>query len=146
MADSVQKHVDKQHTPTVARKSNNKRVLIVEDNPTVAKFYEAVINSWGKEIDVIIKQDGFEGLLEIGQTPPDVLISDIYMPGMDGLQMIRSLDKSEQLSSDQIIVISGLSNESILERGGIPSGIEFFKKPVSVEELKETLINRLNSV
>ena len=144
VADSVQRHLaDQQPEMKKVKAKNGKRILIVEDNPTVAKFYEAVINSWNKGVDVVIKEDGFEGLLDIGQTPPDVLISDIYMPGMDGLQMIRSLYKSEQLRSDQIIVISGLSNENIQERGGIPSGIEFFKKPVSVESLKEVLMEKL---
>ena len=65
------------------------------------------------------------------------------MPGMDGLQMIRSLYKSEQLSSDQIIVISGLSMDSIIERGGIPSGVEHFTKPVDVEGLKQAVIKKL---
>jgi len=66
------------------------------------------------------------------------------MPGMDGLQMIRSLYKSEQLTSEKIIVISGLSKESIAERGGIPDGIVFFTKPVDVERFKQTIINKLD--
>ena len=143
VAESVQQHIDQQNTETKPKASKNKRVLIVEDNPTVAKFYEAVINSWSKPIDVIVKEDGFAGLLDIGNIPPDVIISDIYMPGMDGLQMIRSLYKSNLLNSDQINLISGLPNESILERGGVPSGVEFYSKPVDVEALKEVLFSKL---
>ena len=94
-------------------------------------------------IEVVVKHDGFEGLLEIGQSPPELLISDIYMPGMDGLQMIRSLYKSQQLSSDKIIVISGLSDESIAERGGIPSDVVFFRKPVKVDQLKKMVQEKL---
>ncbi len=121
-----------------------KQILVVEDNPTVCKFYEAAINSWELAVQVVTKQNGFEGLMEIGRNIPDLLITDIYMPGMDGLQMIRSLYKSEQLSSDKIIVISGLSQESIDERGGIPTDIDFFTKPIEVEPLKQAIIKKLN--
>ncbi len=143
VAKSVHDYIAQRKSGSFRKPSNTKRVLIVEDNPTVAKFYKAAIDSWGQAIDVVIKQDGFEGLLDIGQSPPDLLISDIYMPGMDGLQMIRSLYKSEQLTSDKIIVISGLSNDSIDERGGVPSGVEFFAKPVNVEDLKRAVYERL---
>ncbi len=121
-----------------------KNVLVVEDNPTVSKFYEAAINSWGLPVKVTVKNDGFEGLVEIGRQVPDLVISDIYMPGMDGLQMVRSMYKSELLNSDQIIIISGLTTDSIQDRGGIPSGVEFFTKPVDVEQLKSSVIRKLS--
>ena len=143
VAQSVNDYRLRQQTSS-SDNSDAKQVLIVEDNPTVCKFYEAAIKSWQLPIKTTVKQDGFEGLIEIGRSVPDLLIADIYMPGMDGLQMIRSLYKSEQLSSDKIIVISGLSQQSIAERGGIPSDIDFFTKPVDVERLKQTLIKKLN--
>ena len=110
----------------------------------MCKFYEAAIKSWKLPIDVIIKPDAFDGLIEIGRHTPDLLIADIYMPGMDGLQMIRSLYKSEQLASDRIIVISGLSPQEITERGGVPTDIQFFNKPVNVEALKACMMSKLS--
>ena len=145
VAASVAKRMQGVPQLDVVESSTNgkKRILIVEDNPTVAKFYQAVIESWQQPIEVSITHDGFEGLMAIGKSPPDLLLSDIYMPGMDGLQMIRSLYKSKLISSDKIILISGLSSDSITERGGIPDEIAFFKKPVNVEELKSTIFSRL---
>lgn len=141
-AKSVHDYLESQN-PIYASPSNINRVLVVEDNPAVAKFYQAAIESWQQPIEVVCKQDGFEGLLEIGQSPPDLLISDIYMPGMDGLEMIRSLTKSQKFSCDKIIVISGLSDESISERGGMPSDVTFFRKPVSVDCLKQAVLDKL---
>ncbi|MBX2850039.1 MAG: response regulator [Acidiferrobacterales bacterium] len=143
VAQSVDDYIQRQSTSNTA-KADSKRILIVEDNPTVCKFYEAAIKSWNLPIDVIVKQDGFDGLVEIGRQTPDLLIADIYMPGMDGLQMIRSLYKSEQMASDRIIVISGLSSEEIAERGGVPSDVQFFNKPVNVEALKSGVLSKLS--
>lgn len=143
VAQSVDDYIQRQTTSN-SGSSDNKRVLVVEDNPTVCKFYEAAIKSWDLPIDVVVKQNGFDGLVEIGRQTPDLLIADIYMPGMDGLQMIRSLYKSEQMASDRIIVISGLSSEEISERGGVPADIQFFNKPVNVEALKACMLSKLS--
>ena len=143
VAQSVDDYIQNQ-TTSGSSTTQLKRILIVEDNPTVCKFYEAAIKSWKLPIDIVVKQDGFDGLVEIGRQTPDLLIADIYMPGMDGLQMIRSLYKSEQMASDRIIVISGLSSEEIAERGGVPADIQFFNKPVNVEALKSCVLAKLS--
>lgn len=121
----------------------NKRILIVEDNPTVSTFYKAAIDSWRLPIDITTAEDGFSGLVKIGQEVPDLIISDIYMPGMDGLQMIQSLYKSQLINPKQMVIISGLDDEEIRERGGIPSNITFFHKPVDVEKLKTKIVDKL---
>jgi excisionase family DNA binding protein len=121
----------------------NQRILIVEDNPTVSTFYKAAIASWKLPIDVTSAEDGFSGLVKIGQEVPDLIISDIYMPGMDGLQMIQSLYKSQMINPEQMIIISGLSDEEVRERGGIPSDITFFHKPVDVQKFKAAIIDKL---
>jgi excisionase family DNA binding protein len=147
-AQSVDNYIAKHQTRELsasARRGNSKRrVLIVEDNPTVCKFYEAAIKSWGLQIEVSVQKNGFDGLIEIGKRIPDLLIVDIYMPGMDGLQMINSLYKSETLSSEQIIIISGLSDASIAERGGVPAGVSFFSKPVNIDVLREVVLDKIS--
>ncbi len=143
VSSSVDDYISAQNIDTEQRNAH-KTILVVEDNPTVSKFYEAAINSWKLPIDVIVKNDGFEGLVEIGRKVPDLVISDVYMPGMDGLQMIRSMYKSNLLNSEQIIIISGLTDESIQDRGGIPAGVDSFSKPVDIEQLKHAVINKLS--
>ena len=130
--------------PDQDKNVSKKRVLVVEDNPTVSLFYKAAIESWGLDIVVDTANDGFQGLVKIGQSSPDVLITDIYMPGMDGLQMIQSLYKSNLMAGEQMIVISGLDDESIQERGGIPSDVLFYRKPIDVEALKSSLLQILH--
>ncbi|MFT5609664.1 MAG: excisionase family DNA binding protein [Arenicella sp.] len=144
--ESVHKKLREQDAGFIEKKNDlqrNKRILIVEDNPTVSIFYKAAIGSWKLPIDIISAEDGFSGLVKIGQESPDLIISDIYMPGMDGLQMIQSLYKSQLIMPEQMIIISGLDDERIRERGGIPADVVFFHKPVDVEKLKATIIDKL---
>ena len=131
------------HSPMNAQSDQRKRILIVEDNPTVSIFYKAAIDSWDLPIEISTAQDGFSGLIKIGQSAPDLLISDIYMPGMDGLQMVQSLYKSRLINPDQMIIISGLDSDEIRDRGGIPADIAFFRKPVDVVDLKECIMSKL---
>jgi len=120
-----------------------KRILVVEDNPTVSLFYKAAIESWELSIEVSIAEDGFQGLVMIGDLKPDLVISDIYMPGMDGLQMIQSLYKVNLLDAEKLIVISGLNEDEINDRGGIPAGVTFFNKPVDVKSLRAVITEKL---
>jgi CheY-like chemotaxis protein len=52
---------------------------------------------------------GIDGLLEIGRVPPDLLITDLRMPGIDGFEMIRRLRADPQLQDLDIVVVSGLT-------------------------------------
>ncbi len=147
-AESVHAKMQEQNPdylpPSHATKSKGHRILVVEDNPTVSLFYKAAIDSWALDIDVVSAEDGFQGLVMIGEQKPDLIISDIYMPGMDGLQMIQSLYKGNLIEAAKLIVISGLDEQEINDRGGIPAGVTFFNKPVDVQQLKSLVLDKLN--
>jgi CheY-like chemotaxis protein len=69
---------------------------------------------------------------------PDVVITDLIMPGMDGFAMLRALTKPEVKASNiRLIVVSSLSPEDIAERGGLPAGVTYFQKPVHYGKLEE---------
>jgi len=86
-------------------------------------------------------KDGYEGLFKIGCNTPDIILTDLMMPHMDGFQMIRVLKKQPELAGCLIIVISALSEKEVKLRGGLPNDIYCFTKPVIFDEL-ETLIQK----
>lgn len=135
--NSVENMLEGQQAAPLKKSSKKPVILIVEDNPTVMKLYQAAIESWDLPIQVISVENGFLGLMEVGRSRPNLIITDIFMPGMDGLQMIHALYKEVNLDKVKIVVISGLSQEEIQYRGGIPQGIPFYKKPVDLNKLKE---------
>jgi CheY-like chemotaxis protein len=64
-------------------------------------------------IKLRIVANGFEGLLQVGQQVPDILIADLMMPGMDGFEMIRNLRANPNLARMDIIVVSAIDREEI---------------------------------
>lgn len=111
------------------------RVVVVEDDPDLSTLLRLTISQVNHNIDVMCAKDGFEGLVLVGQSHPDVLITDLNMPGMDGFRMIRALGGGEN-APRQIVVITALSRIDIQERGGLPDGVSVLEKPVSLAAIE----------
>ena len=139
--ESVQEKLRQQdpdfQAPTKMQSSHRKRILIVEDNPTVSTFYKAAIDSWKLPIDISTAADGFSGLIKIGQEAPDLIISDIYMPGMDGLQATTEA-RANGLSLPIVAVTANAltgDRERCLESGMN----DYVTKPITQDTIAEML-------
>lgn len=117
-------------------------ILIAEDDPTLQKLYQITFDSWKLPITLRIVGDGFEGLLQVGQQMPDILIADLMMPGMDGFEMIKRLRAMPDLSPMDIIVVSAIDSAEIRQRG-IPADVTVFGKPIPFHEIKGFVLGRL---
>lgn len=118
-------------------------VLIAEDAPTLLTLYRLTMEKWDMPLTVRTVNNGFDGLVEIGRRTPDVLITDLMMPGMDGFEMIRRLREHVENSRMDIIVVSALDHEAINDQGGLPEDVIIFGKPIPFHELKGFFTARL---
>jgi excisionase family DNA binding protein len=105
------------------------KVLIVEDDKALRKLYEATIRKWNIPVHIEVAKDGFEALVAIGAHKPDIIITDISMPGMDGIAMLRKLKEHHDFDDIEIIVVTGMDAARIEQMGGVPEGISVFLKP-----------------
>lgn len=121
------------------------KILIVEDEKELLGMYEVHINSWGLNCQVFTAKDGYDGLLEIGQHKPDLVISDLLMPGMDGFRMIHSLKEREETKDTQLVVVTVLDNEEIEEQGGLPSDVLILQKPIPFDVIKGLVMGGVSS-
>jgi len=113
------------------------RVLVVEDDPDLLKLFSMVIEGWELPIALSTATNGFEALLRIGDECPDLLLTDLNMPGMDGFRMIGALKAQQQGREHlRIVVITALGPSEIAHRGGLPEGVRVFTKPVPFDELE----------
>jgi CheY-like chemotaxis protein len=99
-------------------------------------LYEKQFLSWQLNAQLVTANDGYQGLIKIGHLLPDVIITDLMMPNIDGIQMIRALKELPELEQSLIIVVSGLTENEITARGGLPEGVHVFTKPIPFERLE----------
>lgn len=112
-----------------------RRIVMADDDATLLRLYELEIAGWGLDAELIKARDGFDALIRIGEARPDLLISDLNMPGMDGFRMVRTLRADPRYGKMAIIVISGLDRATITSMG-LPDDIPVFSKPVRFPELR----------
>ena len=139
---SVEKLLHKQQS-ILNEKSDDKKIsiVVVEDNEQELKIYEQQFALWSVNANVYINKDGYSGLLAVGKISPDVIITDLLMPNMNGFEMIKAIKENTDLKNSLIIVVSALTADEIKIRGGLPSDVLVFSKPLPFNEL-ETLINK----
>jgi excisionase family DNA binding protein len=112
------------------------KILVVEDDNTLLKLYRIHMTGWNLPIEVMTAANGYDALVLIGREQPDLMIADLNMPGMDGFQMVRSLSSSSFREGMEIVVVTGLDDEDIVTRGGMPPGVRVMHKPIPFAELK----------
>ncbi len=117
----------------------NYQVLIVEDEPDFRQLFEMHLRSWNFPISLHSVPSGFDALLQIGASRPDLLITDLRMPGIDGFEMLRALRTCGAISELEIIVVTALTEYTIAERGGLPAGVTVLFKPLRFAELRSRL-------
>ncbi|PQJ10135.1 response regulator [Flavipsychrobacter stenotrophus] len=108
-------------------------VLLVEDNELILKSLEHVLAKDG--FDVVAVKDGEEAMRAVAMFNYDVVITDINMPNINGLDLIQRLKASEATSNVGIIVVSSLVNESsVLEALRLGADL-FLPKPIKPYDL-----------
>lgn len=113
-------------------------VMVTEDEPIILNNIVKKVENSSDSISVIGKaQSGNETLALLAQSQPDILITDIEMPGINGLELIRQV--REHYPDIHIVILSGYSNFEYARTAIKHNVEEYLLKPVSQEDLKELL-------
>jgi signal transduction histidine kinase/CheY-like chemotaxis protein len=118
------------------------RILVVEDEPTVARLIADVLEDEGLHVDVLL--DGREALERAGREPFDLVICDMKMPGLDGQNFYQSLGRARSPLQERFLFVTGdviaQQTHEFLERHRLPH----VAKPFRVEELTEKVFSLLD--
>jgi twitching motility two-component system response regulator PilH len=80
------------------------RVLLVDDSHTVLNFLQAVFES--EEFEVMTASDATAGLARTHQSPPDLIVTDSIMPGLDGFEFLRTLREDPATEAIPVIMLT----------------------------------------
>lgn len=111
--------------------------LIVEDNELDREVLVELLTRVRPGVRIETVCDGFEALIAIGRSDPDILITDVHLPHMDGIEMLRRL--SVDARPRQIVAVSAFTADDLPALRELPPGVRFLRKPIDAQRLAEAL-------
>jgi CheY-like chemotaxis protein len=120
---------------------SRKKILLVDDSSTALLLARMVLQ--GNAYDVLTARDGLEGLEKARQFKPDLILLDVMMPRMDGIEACKRLRDEPATAQIPIIMVTTRGEEGIAEASYAYGCNEFVTKPVDASELLAKVRNCL---
>ena len=114
--------------------SRTSKVLVVDDIAQNVRLIEVYLSAAGG-YEVLVATHGHEALETVALTPPDIVLLDVMMPGMDGFQVCRHLKQDEKTRLIPIVMITSLTDLEDRIKGIDAGADDFLSKPVNRQEL-----------
>jgi putative two-component system response regulator len=109
------------------------RILVVDDNPNTMSLMQDLLSAKG--YDVVVAPDAVQAESEILRHPPDLVLSDVVMPGKSGYELCRELKENPATRLIPFVLITGLTEREDRVRGIESGADDFLNKPIYPEEL-----------
>jgi len=116
------------------------QLLVIDDNPEVLKLMQLLLND---EFDLDFATSGDEGLRIIRERAPDLVLSDVMMPGMDGHELCRRIKVKESSKHIPILLVTARSASEMLAAGMESGADDYIIKPFNAVELKARIRSHL---
>jgi len=108
------------------------KILVVDDQPVNITLMQKKLES--EKMTVITARSGFEALEVVAAEPPDLILLDVMMPGMDGLEVCHRLKSSEDTRTIPIIFLTARDSREGMFEGLAAGAADYITKPVDLEE------------
>ncbi len=115
-------------------------VLVVEDDPDVRELIARKLAQAGFEVHT--RQDGQAGLEATSEVAPDIVLLDVMMPRLDGIEVCRRMRAEPSTASVPVIMLTAKAQEADVDRGFGVGADDYIIKPFSPREL----LNRVQAV
>jgi len=124
--------MEKEGIVTSGQDITKPKILIVDDEPFNVELLEGYLS---KDYDILKAYNGNEALIIVGTNPPDLIILDIMMPGINGYEVCSRIKGDEKTMSIPIVIVTAL-NERKAKIKAIEAGADdFLNKPIDIIEL-----------
>ncbi|MDF1535583.1 MAG: response regulator [bacterium] len=113
----------------------SKRILVVEDSPMTRSLIVSSLEELG-DFTVIEAANGFQALRKLPEVNPDLVITDINMPDINGLEVVRFVKQSDNFRHIPVIIVTTEGRDVDKERGLRLGADRYLIKPFEAEELQ----------
>ena len=124
--------------------TQTKKILIVEDEISLASLYEEILTDEGYFVEVI--HEGNKAFEKIKNNSYDLILLDIMLPKMDGLQILKMLTEEQKKSNGPIVIISNLDKKELIEEatksGAIGYIVKSATRPDEIANMVSVYINQ----
>jgi two-component system cell cycle response regulator DivK len=126
-----------------ARTKTVSTILVIEDYSDTRELLSVLLRRRG--YNVVEAEDGVEGLLKAGWVYPDLILMDLSLPEMDGVEVARRIHAQSKLSQIPIFVVSAYLTEAVKADVRAAGCVETFSKPFDAQALMERITATLNT-
>jgi len=112
------------------------KVLLVDDTRTLLSLIQVYLMGW--QIEFHEAKDGLEGLAKAKEVMPDLVVTDVRMPGMDGFELCAAIRGDPALHHLPVVLLTSLNDDTSRKKGKLVGASAFLTKPVAVDELRKT--------
>lgn len=116
-----------------------RRVVVVDDDPAQLRGMGRAFRRWADKLEVTYVDNGVDALVEVGAVRPHALVIDVYMPGLDGIEVCRRLRANPATRDLVIIVTSGRMTAELEQVARATGARRVLRKPVDVTAIVEEL-------
>jgi len=118
------------------------RILVVDDSPLVVDFLIDALRDLVPGAELETASNGYDGLLKVGTFAPDLLILDLRMPGLDGLEVCRRIKANPAIRATQILMITAFAEKGTAKEARQAGADGFLRKALRLDALK-TQVERM---
>ncbi len=122
-----------------------KRILVVEDDNSLSVLLRLIMKVQQEDWEVTTAATGVEALSQVDKVEPDLILLDIMMPEMDGLEVARRLHSDERYKDQKIVILSALSDPDTQHKAQEAGVLEYWIKPMSPDELRDGMLRVLGN-
>jgi DNA-binding response OmpR family regulator len=118
------------------------KILIIEDDPLISRLYQKAFSFDNYDVDVA--SNGQEGLLKVKEFKPTLIVLDLMMPKMNGLEVLDNLKSDKNTKSIPVIILTNLAEEkdaeTALEKGAVKYIVKGDHQPKEVVDMVKEIL------
>lgn len=121
--------------------NNPTRVLVIDDDPTLRDMYVTRLSAENFAVDQA--SDGQQGLAKANEIPPDVILLDLRMPNVSGLEVLEMLKTTAKTKDIPVIVLSALGDDDLRKQAADRGAADYL---VKAETMPADVVKKIKSV